>query len=79
MGEAWEVERTPLETTRRDDVGRTYAWAAGLLLLAIAPVALAWWTIHQTGLAQAVKVVLGASVPVLVLMWCDMRTPRVVR
>jgi hypothetical protein len=56
---------------------RTYGRAAGLLLLTLGPVVFAWWTIHQTGLFQALKVVLGASVPVLVLMWCDTKIPRV--
>ena len=78
-GETWEVERTPLEAPPRGDVLQTYGAAAGLLLAAVAPVAFAWWTIHQTGLLQALKVVIGASVPILVLMWRDTRTPRVVR
>jgi hypothetical protein len=77
-GESWEVDRTPLEAPR-GDVLQTYGGAAGLLLLAVAPVAFAWWTIHQTGLLQALKVVIGASVPILVLMWRDAKTPRVLR
>ncbi len=77
-GEMWEVERTPLEG-RRGDVLQTYAVAAGLLLATLAPVVFAWWTIHQTDLLQALKVVIGASVPILVLMWRDIRTPRVGR
>jgi hypothetical protein len=48
-------------------------------LLALAPVAFAWWTIHQTGLLQALEVVVGAAAPVLVLMWLDTRIARVGR
>lgn len=77
-GESWEVERTPLES-RRGEVWKTYAGAAGAVGLALAPLAFAWWTIPQTGFLQALKVVVGASAPVLVLMWRDLRTPRVVR
>ena len=78
-GEPWEVERTPLETPRTGDVWKTLGGAVGLLLLALGPVVFAWWTIHETGLLPALKVVVGSAAPILVLMWCDTRTPRVVR
>jgi hypothetical protein len=77
-GESWEVERSPAEAPR-GDLWKTCAGAAGALGLALAPVGLAWWTIPQTGFLQALKVVIGASAPVLVLMWRDLRTPRVER
>ncbi|HEY6552822.1 MAG TPA: hypothetical protein VI669_05680 [Vicinamibacteria bacterium] len=76
LGESWEVERSLLEAAPRGDVGRTYAAAAGLLLATVAPVAWAWWTIDVTTLPQALKVVIGSSVPILVLLWRDARTPR---
>jgi hypothetical protein len=79
LGEPWEVERTPLEVPPRGDVWKTYIGAAGLLLLALGPAAFAWWTIYQTGLLQALKVVAGTSAPILVLMWRDGKTPRVLR
>jgi len=80
-GEPWEVERERVrpEAPSRKDIGVTYASAVGLALVTLVPPALAWQTIHQTGLWQALKVVIGSSVPVLVLMWRDLRTPRVVR
>jgi hypothetical protein len=78
-GETWDVERTPLVAPRPGDVARTYAASAGVVVLTLAPVVFAWWTIHLTGLLQALKVVIGSSVLVLVLMWRDLRTPRVVR
>ena len=78
-GESWEVERTPLETSSQRDVCKTYGAAVGLLVLALGPVVFAWWTIPQTGLLQALKVVVGSAAPVLVLMWRDLRAPRVVR
>jgi hypothetical protein len=78
-GEPWDVERTSLEVPSRRDVGKTYGAAVGLVLLTLSPVGLAWWTIHQTGLLQALKVVMASSVPILVLMWRDLRAPRVVR
>lgn len=77
-GESWDIERTRLES-QPGDLWKTYAGAVGALGLALAPVAFAWWTIPQTGFLQALKVVVGASSPVLVLMWRDLRTPRVVR
>jgi hypothetical protein len=42
-------------------------------------VAWAWWTIDVTSLPQALKVVIGASVPILMLFWRDVRTPRLLR
>jgi len=76
IGEGWEVEQRTVEA-QHGGVGRTYAVAVGALLLALAPVAYAWWTIHQTGLLQAFKVVGGAAAPILVLMWLDTRIPRI--
>jgi len=79
FGESWEVERSGLEQAPRVDIGRTYALAAGIFLAMLAPVVLAWWTIDVTSLPQALRVVIGSSVPILVLLWRDARTPRVQR
>jgi hypothetical protein len=77
-GETSEVAFAPRERSR-GDVWGTYARALGLVLLTLAPLAYAWRTIHQTGLLQALKVVVGTGIPILVLMWRDLRTPRVGR
>lgn len=78
-GEAWEVEREPLAEVSRSDVARTVVGVVGALALGLGPALYAWATIHQTGLGEAVKLVLGVAAPILVLMWRDLGTARVRR
>ena len=78
-GEVWEVERERLAEPTRADLARTLTGAFGALALGLGPGLYAWTTIHQTGLVEAVKVVVGAAAPILVLMWRDLNTARVRR
>ena len=63
----------------RGDVARTLTGVFGALALGLGPGLYAWTTIHQTGLVEAAKVVVGAAAPILVLMWRDLGAARLRR
>ena len=78
-GEVWEVERERLAEVSRGDVARTLTGVFGALALGLGPGLYAWTPIHQTGLVEAAKVVVGAAAPILVLMWRDLGAARLRR
>jgi hypothetical protein len=78
-GESWEVEREGPAEAPRGDVARVLGGALGTLVLGLGPGLYAWTAIHQTGLVEAFRVVIGVAAPILVVMWRDLGAPRVLR
>ena len=78
-GVAWEVVCEPATGASSGDLARTVAGTVAALGLGLGPAWYAWTKIHQTGLLEALFVVIGVAAPVLVAMWRDVGTPRVLR
>ena len=78
-GEAWEVGRERLDEPAESDVARTLLGALGALVLGLGPGWWAWSSIDQTGPLEALRVVIGAAAPILVLAWRDTCAPRVLQ